>query len=77
MGLGYAGYDCKCTNSSVCPVLHDNSIFTPDGKMGTICGETLPQRQAKGVDLGTTVKPWPSDDDIISWARELLDLPPN
>jgi hypothetical protein len=71
---GYAGYDCSC-NVTDCPVLHDNQLYTPTGTMGTICGQTLAQRQARGVDVGTRVGPWPEDVEIISWARELLDLP--
>ena len=43
--------------------------------MGQVCGQDLPARQAAGVDVGTQVAATPSDDVIISWARELLSLP--
>ena len=72
---GYANYDCSCS-STTCPILHDNTIFTKNGEMENICGKTLPERQAEGIDVGTSVAAWPDDDDIIGWARELLDLPP-
>merc|ERR1719201_1903496 len=72
---GYARYDCSCTKSKACPQLHDNTIYTPDGKMGKVCNQDLPTRQHEGVDIGTSVRAHPSDEIVISWARELLDLP--
>ena len=76
----YAHFDCTCFTATGardqnCPQLHDNTVFTPDGTMGNVCGKTLAQLQAEGFDLGTAVSKWPSDDEMISWARELLSLP--
>ena len=42
--------------------------------MGSICGQTLGQRQAQGVDLGTFVASHPSEDEIMVWARAVLDM---
>lgn len=73
---GYANYDCKCNATGSCPEMHDNSIYTPDGKMGNICGQPLAQRQAAGIDLKSAVHNWPADEVIIGWARQLLGMPP-
>jgi len=71
----YARFDCSCSKNSSCPDLHDNMVFTPDGTMGQICGQSLKQRQDAGLDPGTVVLKTPSDEEIIGWARELLELP--
>ena len=31
--------------------------------------------QATGIDIGTQIEQTPSDEMVISWARELLSLP--
>ena len=67
-------YDCSC-NSTTCPEVHDNSIFTPDGNMRLICNMSLPDRQKKGMDIGTEVIKHPADMEIIAWGREVLDMP--
>ena len=71
----YASYDCNCKKTGTCPEFHDNQIFTPDGNMADVCGETLQQRQSDGVDIGSSVSKHPSDEMLIEWARELIDLP--
>ena len=43
--------------------------------MEDICGQSLAERQAKGLDLGTSVRQWPQADQVMAWARELLGLP--
>ena len=70
---GYASYDCAC-KADTCPAMHDNQIFTPDGKMGQICGQSLADRIKAGTDVGTSVSKHPSDDQILTWGRELLGL---
>ena len=45
------------------------------GQFPSTCGQTLAQRQAQGIDIGSAAHELPSDDEIIMWARELLDLP--
>ena len=71
----YAQYDCKCNATGTCPTMHDNQIYVDGGQFPATCGETLAQRQAKGVDMGTAAQPLPSDEMVIEWARELLSLP--
>ena len=70
----YAQYDCNCNGT--CPLMHDNHIYTPDGKMADICGKSLEERQSAGIDLGSSVATHPSDELVISWARELLGIMP-
>ena len=71
----YASYDCKCAATKSCPEMHDNQVFTPDGKMQDVCGQTAAARAATGEDVGTSVGVTPGDDVLIMWARELLSLP--
>ena len=71
----YANYDCKCNTTGTCPEMHDNQIYVQGGEFPSTCGQTLAQRQAQGIDLGSAAHPLPSDDEIIMWARELLELP--
>ena len=76
LGQGrYANYDCKCNTTDSCPEMHDNQIYVAGGKFPTTCGQTLEERQAQGIDLGSAAHDLPSDDVIIMWARELLSLP--
>ena len=35
----------------------------------------MKEKTASGVDVGTKSEDWPSDEQIIAWARELLELP--
>ena len=74
-GGSYANYDCNCNKTNSCPVFHDNTIYTPDGTMANVCGQSIPDRQKQGIDLGTSVQKTPTDIEIISWARELLEVP--
>jgi hypothetical protein len=53
-------------------VLHDNRILTPDGTMGKVCGMTLEERTARGLDRSTTVETWPPTAEILALARVLL-----
>eukprot|EP01043_Picozoa_sp_COSAG02_P018442 COSAG02_NODE_861_length_16429_cov_75.930680_13_plen_140_part_00 len=71
----YASYDCKCNSTGTCPEMHDNQIYVHGGEFPSTCGQTLAQRQAQGIDTGSAAHELPSDDEIIMWARELLDLP--
>ena len=49
---GYASYDCAC-KADTCPAMHNNQIFTPDGKMGQICGQSRSKTYiGRGNQLG-------------------------
>lgn len=72
----YASWDCGCRGTGTCPDVHDNAVFTPDGQMGSVCGESLADRQKRGVDAGTTVSTYPSAAAVMLWARENLGMPP-
>jgi len=58
------GYSCS---GSAMTVVHDNAIFTQDGK-ATECGHAAPYTK------GTTVAKFPDPDQIITWAKEKLGL---
>ena len=70
-------FDCSCMKTKTCPQIHDNKIFTPDGTIsGKVCGMDMAALQKAGIDVGSSVQKHPSDETVISWARELLGLPP-
>ena len=69
-------------------ILHDNKVYNPDGKMMVLCGNgkgigshgpitakllTEAEFQATGADPGTTVHVTPEYDEIIGWARGILE----
>jgi hypothetical protein len=54
--------------------VHDNRLYTPDGKIADVCGETTEQRHISGKDPGTTVMVWPSTDDLLHLLRERMNL---
>lgn len=67
-------------NPTVLPVMHDNIIFNPAGKVTIKCGNSeiaLDQWQAKGFDKGTTAHVLPSDAEIISMGKALLGIVTN
>lgn len=53
--------------------MHDNSIYTPTGKV-TECGMSLAAWQATGGDPGTTAAVTPADSVIIALARSALGM---
>ncbi len=55
------------------PVMHDNHVYTADGK-ATESGKAIASWQAQGHDVGTTVGPIPSDAELISIAKALLQM---
>jgi hypothetical protein len=57
-------------------VMHGNEYFTPDGAI-TECGVDLSDWQhqnSSGNDKGSTVAGLPSDETIMAWAREVLEM---
>jgi len=68
----YASFDCR---SPALPIMYNNSVFNPTGANITECGKPLVEWQQEGHDQGTTVAPWPADDQILSWAKIALDMP--
>jgi len=51
----------------------NNSYYTFNGTL-TECGLPLAARIAKGYDVGSTVSTFPSDNQILSWAKEKLGI---
>ena len=64
---GKASYELigRCHTGN--PVVYDNRIYTSNGN-ATQCGGALLN--------GTTVGRWPSDGQLIGWARSHLEMPP-
>lgn len=58
----------KCSGDGM-TVLHDNKIYTPNGKV-TECKMTLAEWQAKGNDLRTTANKTPADSDLVRMIKE-------
>jgi hypothetical protein len=56
-------------------IVYNNSIFSPTGNI-TECGYPLAQWQKMGNDPGTTATDYPTDADLLAWARAALGLPP-
>lgn len=72
------------TGSFICDgpgktVMDNNTYYTPDGALTVCCSQhphcdtSFEDWQAKGNERGSVVRTLPSDQDIISWARALLD----
>ncbi len=73
---GYMNYDCELTSKGISaqPVVHDNMLYTPDGTIGDVCGESVEARRANGKDPGTSVQQWPPVEDMIRWTRQSMNL---
>eukprot|EP01118_Nematostelium_gracile_P006845 TRINITY_DN2209_c0_g1_i1.p1 TRINITY_DN2209_c0_g1~~TRINITY_DN2209_c0_g1_i1.p1 ORF type:complete len:341 (+),score=99.83 TRINITY_DN2209_c0_g1_i1:420-1442(+) len=59
------------------PVLFNNRIYNEDANVTVLCGNvTLTEKefQKLGFDMGTKGFPMPTDDQIISWAADLLGM---
>lgn len=54
-------------------VVHDNEYFTPNGTVQE-CNMDLQEWQEKGEDKGSSVAKLPKDDEIINWAKKLLNF---
>lgn len=54
-------------------IIHSNEVFTTTGT-ATENNQDVKVVQAAGGDVGTTVNKLPSNDQIISWARDLLQF---
>jgi hypothetical protein len=67
------GQACKTSASEDATIVHDNKVFTPTGAV-TECGMSLAQWQAAGNDPGTTAAPFPSDAELIAYARAALGM---
>ena len=60
-------------------VLGNNTVYVPGGEAMVKCGHNLVNTSdflARGYDAGTTVVgTLPSNETIIGWAKELLEMP--
>ena len=39
-----------------------------------VCGKDLPGAQKAGIERGSTVAKTPSDDQLLTWARDVLGM---
>ena len=53
-------------------VVDNNSIYTPNGQIGSVCGMSFKQWQANGNDVLTKVFKWPSNEQLIDMVQEML-----
>ena len=67
------GQACKTTSSVDATVVHDNTIYTPTGKV-TECGMSLTAWQSQGNDPGTIALPTPDDATLLALAKSMLGL---
>ena len=65
--------------------IHDNQIYNNEATATVTCGYSGPPSATTtplsawlgaGLMKGTTVHKTPSDAEVLSWARALLDMPP-
>jgi hypothetical protein len=73
---GYMNYDCELTRKGISaqPVAYGNQLYTPDGKIADVCGESTEVRRANGKDVDTFVHTWPPVGDMIRWTRQAMNL---
>lgn len=64
------GFTCSGPSKTI---VHDNEYFTPTGNIKE-CGVELIDWQAKGEDVNSTVSVIPSDEEIIGWAKQMLNF---
>ena len=69
-GTDVGNFACSGTGKTV---VHDNAYYTPTGDI-TECHKSLADWQAAGEDKGSTVGAFPADDEIIGWAKKLLNF---
>eukprot|EP01083_Nonionella_stella_P003656 10523_1 len=72
------GYNSNCNlpKGTDGMIVQNNSIYNPSGLImgtGNVCGVSFDEWQAKGNDVGTTIKKVPSDQTIIQMGRQKLD----
>jgi len=73
-GTDAGRFPCNGTSPTNVPlVIGNNSYYTHTGHVSE-CGMDLAAWQAMGHDLGSTVSPLPSDQQIFSWAKAKLEI---
>lgn len=69
-------FNCNCNVSgppgAPCPVMAHNHYYQQNEY--TVCGKTLPQIQAEGLELGSVVAPVPAADDIVKLIKTQLGM---
>jgi hypothetical protein len=73
---GYMNNDCELTRKGISaqPFVFGNQLYTSDGKIADVCGESTEARRENGKDVGTFVHTWPPAKDMIRWTRHAMNL---
>mmetsp|Transcript_11415 Transcript_11415/g.33840 ORF Transcript_11415/g.33840 Transcript_11415/m.33840 type:complete len:781 (-) Transcript_11415:85-2427(-) len=72
-GENVGGPQCPTAPGAAFTELHGNEYFTKSGKL-QVCGKDLPGAQKAGIERGSTVAKTPSDDQLLTWARDVLGM---
>jgi len=67
------GQECATSDNADATVVHDNTIYTPSGRV-TECGKSLADWQAQGGDPGTIATTTPTDDALLALAKTALGM---
>jgi hypothetical protein len=67
------GQQCTTSAGADATIVHDNSIYTPTGRV-TECGQSLAAWQATGGDPGTVALVTPDDATLLALARTALGM---
>eukprot|EP00928_Gymnodinium_smaydae_P024558 TRINITY_DN19838_c1_g1_i1.p1 TRINITY_DN19838_c1_g1~~TRINITY_DN19838_c1_g1_i1.p1 ORF type:complete len:805 (-),score=72.35 TRINITY_DN19838_c1_g1_i1:236-2650(-) len=59
----------ECTGATT--QMHSNQYYTHSGSI-TVCGKSLEEVQAQGLETGSSASKVPADSDLLGWARALL-----
>jgi hypothetical protein len=71
------GYDIGSPQCSAPQTqMHDNQYFSNNQSL-TMCKTTWADAQSEGMDKGSTVSAIPTDETILGWATELLQIKTN
>jgi len=75
----YSNDECDPSHlKGLVPFTANNHFYTATGNISIPCGKgtvfTLEQYQSMGYDIGSTVSKLPTNDQIIAWGKQLLDL---
>ena len=75
----YGNCDSNDLNATV-DFTFNNSFFSPNASVFVPCQKlrwSLAEYQAKGYDVGSTVRRLPPLSQIVAWSEEMLDLSPS
>jgi len=75
--ISHSGCDPSNPSPKTLSITHDNRVYNQNSQASILCNDkifTEIQWQQLGFDLGSTAYPLPQDEDVISWAKNLLNI---